>query len=218
VHLVGEREELGEKVVHRELVVVGRALLGKRLAGIVKRVAQRAAHREAPRDSDGPERVEAVGILHDPRFERARGHAGRKAVCLDCVADGCQVLRGVAGAFEEVFRAPGRFGGGGVPLGGVLRGVRAVVQPRGGHDHGRFGAFHAGQAAGHAHHALGVRPVVRRVGGRVGLLVEETPEAGFPRRPVHPLKNFEGGKRRRRPHGKPAVPSSPPSHQSTPLR
>src|SRR6185503_20531355 len=94
-------------MVHRCAEVVRRARLAERVAGLVERTAECSADRDAARNADGAERVEAISVLHDLRLGGARRDACGVAVRLDRMADIRQQRRGIAGGFEETQRMVG---------------------------------------------------------------------------------------------------------------
>jgi len=82
LHAVFQQQEFFVKVIDGRtgflLVGCKRRMLFRRLLGIIHRPAEMSAEREGPRDSNGSERIESIGILHAAAFQgvHLRRHAG----------------------------------------------------------------------------------------------------------------------------------------------
>ncbi len=120
-----------------------------RIVGMRQRGAHAAGRVEQPRQAHCAQRIEAVGVLHDLRFDGLRPDAGREGMAFDRMGDGGQLVRRkvqrrqlAAGQQRGLARSQ-------MALGCVLGKVDQVVQ-----------------VAGRQHHQrVGVRIIVQQQGG-----------------------------------------------------
>jgi len=150
-------------MVEHETAVVGRAMVWNGFGRIVEGPPGGAAEHEHAGQSDGAERVEPVGVLHNAGFERPGRNSGREAMRFDRVVDGRQQAFRVAGFAQQRHGPLGRLPGGQRTLRMVLGHEHAVVQPGGRKHHGEVGAFGQCQATCPPDHTPHVFQIVRRI-------------------------------------------------------
>ena len=120
-------------MVERVRLVVEFTMLRQRVRAMRQRAIHARRRIEQARQSHGAQRVDAVGILHDARFDGVRRQIGRKAVRFDGVGHASQFFCRKIQLRQPAARQRGCLARSQVAFGMVFRQVDQVVQIAGGH-------------------------------------------------------------------------------------